>query len=116
MSENTENTEDLSYIVEPIRHHATPIDEIFKDPSNVNSHDERSIRAIMGSFRRYKQRMPIVVNANNNVVEVGNGRLEAARRLGWTHIAAIFLPDDELTHIGFAIADNQSGRIGQIGP
>jgi len=98
-------------IVEPLRPLAVPIDGVFEDPANANLHDERSIRAIMGSLARYKQRKPIVVNRNGNIVQAGNGALEAARRLGWSHVAAVFVEDDPTTHTGYAIADNRSAQL-----
>jgi hypothetical protein len=107
-------TKDLSYIVEPLRAFAVPIDTLIEDPSNSNTHDERSIRAIMGSMARYKQRTPLVVNQDGSVVEKGNGTLEAARRLGWTHIAAIFVDDDGVTHAGYSIADNRTSQLSQV--
>ena len=30
------------------------------------------------------------------VVEAGNGTLEAAKRLGWTHVAAVLVDDDPI--------------------
>jgi hypothetical protein len=107
-------TADLAYIIEPLHPLAVPIDSIFEDPANANQHDERSIRAIMSSYARYKQRKPIVVNANDNIVEAGNGQLEAARRLGWSHIAVVFVEDDPTTHAGYAIADNRSAQLAQL--
>ncbi|MCP4644426.1 MAG: ParB N-terminal domain-containing protein, partial [bacterium] len=110
----SENTNEFTYITEDLRDRAVSLDSIHEDPANANVHDERSIRAIMGSYARYGQRKPIVVNRNGNIVEAGNGQLEAARRLGWTHIAAVFVVDDPVTHTGFAIADNQAGRISRF--
>lgn len=102
---------DLSHITEDLRALATPIDALHEDPANANIHGERSLRSIMGSFARYGQRKPFVVNKNGNIVQAGNGGLEAARRLGWTHVAAVFVEDDPLTHTGFAIADNRTAQL-----
>ncbi len=102
---------DLSYIVEALRPLAAPIDTIFEDPSNANTHDERSIRAIMASLARYGQRTPLVANRRDHTVEKGNGTLEAARRLGWTHVAVVFVEDDPLTHAGYSIADNRTAQL-----
>lgn len=105
---------DLSYIVEALRLLAVPIDSILEDPANANTHDERSLRAIMASLARYGQRTPLVVNRNGNVTAKGNGTLAAARRLGWTHVAVIFVDDDPVTHTGYAIADNRTAQLAQF--
>jgi ParB-like chromosome segregation protein Spo0J len=103
--------EDLTYITESLRPLAVPIEEVHEDPANANMHDERNLRAIMGSLARYGQRKPVVVNRNGGVCEAGNGTLEAARRLGWSHIAAVFVEDDAATHAGYSIADNRTGEL-----
>jgi DNA modification methylase len=102
---------ELTHIAEDLRPLAVPIDDLVEDPANANIHDERSIRAIMASYARYGQRKPIVVNRNGNIIEAGNGQLDAARELGWTHIAAVFVDDDPTTHAGFAIADNRTAQL-----
>jgi hypothetical protein len=114
VSKKAEKTEDLEYIIEPLRPLAVPIDTLVEDPANVNRHDERSIRAIMGSLARYGQRTPLVVNRDANVVEKGNGTLEAARRLGWAQIAVVFVEDDPVTHAGYSIADNRTAQLAEI--
>lgn len=84
--------------------------DLVKDPANVRTHDERNIEAIMGSLRRFGQRSNIVVSSDG-VVVAGNGRLEAARRLGWTTIWAerSHLKGSEAT--AFAIADNRTAEL-----
>lgn len=86
------------------------IADLVKDPANVRTHDERNIEAIMGSLRRFGQRSNIVVSSDG-VVVAGNGRLEAARRLGWQTIWAerSQLKGSEAT--AFAIADNRTAEL-----
>jgi hypothetical protein len=109
----TQPKPDLSHITERLRPLAVPIDSIFEDPANANTHGARSIRAIMGSLNRYGQRTPLVVNTGGNIVAKGNGTLEAARRLGWEQIAVVFVEDDPLTHTGYSIADNRTSEFSQ---
>ncbi|MBA7685516.1 hypothetical protein ES703_93941 [subsurface metagenome] len=101
----------LAHIVEPLRPLAVPIGELELDPQNARRHDEANLAAIAGSLRRYGQRRPIVANRLNARIEAGNGTLLAARQLGWTHLAVVFVKDDPATHHGFSIADNRTAEL-----
>jgi len=54
-----------------------------------------------------------VVNKRTGNVEAGNGTLQAALELGWTHIAAVYVDDDPTTAAAFGIADNRSGELAE---
>ena len=88
----------------------TPIGELHLDPANARTgHD---VERIAASLRQYGQRKPIVVNRSEaNKVEAGNGTLQAARLNGWTHVAAVFVEDDPMTAVGYAIADNRTAEL-----
>jgi len=93
-----------------------PIDSLREDPANARVHDEPSIAAIARSLERFGQRKPIVVDASGKVL-AGNGTLRAARRLGWTEIAATVgdgLADPDA--IGFALADNRTAELSRFDP
>jgi len=91
---------------------AMPIDEIHLDPANART--GHNVERIAGSLAQYGQRKPIVVNRNEaNKVEAGNGTLQAARSLGWTHVAAVLVEDEPSVAIGFAIADNRTAELSQ---
>lgn len=87
-----------------------PIDDLHEDPGNARRHPEANLRAIAASLARFGQQTPIVHDAGR-VVRKGNGTLAVARRLGWTHVAA--LPSDlgnvDLT--AYEIADNRAGEL-----
>jgi hypothetical protein len=102
---------DLSHIAEPLRALAVEIGTIKPDPNNARRHDEHSIEQAMASLKRFGQRETLVVRRDTMTVSAGNARLEAARRLGWTHVAAAVLDDDEQTARGFAIADNRVAEL-----
>jgi len=104
---------DLSHIAENLRSLAVPIDSIDVDPANARKHGEENISAIRASLRVFGQRKPIVVNRRTNTVEAGSGSLVAARELGWSHIAAVFVDDDAMTATGFAIADNRTAELAE---
>jgi hypothetical protein len=91
-----------------------PIGSLHEDPANVNTHPERSVAVLAGSYARFGQRRPIVCD-KDLVVRDGNGQLLAAReRLGWTHIAC--LPDDldgvEMT--AYALAVNRTAQHSEM--
>lgn len=107
---NSPSPSSFDYIVEPLRPLAVPIDSVHLDPANARA--GHAIDRIAASLAQYKQRKPIVVNTNeNNKIEAGNGTWQAARQLGWTHIAAIFLADSPMAATGYAISDNRLGDL-----
>jgi predicted phage terminase large subunit-like protein len=84
-----------------------PTDQLHPNPQNPRFHSDKQIEQIANSIRAFGFNMPIAINAENQVVG-GNGRLEAARRLGHLNVPTIKL--DHLTleqQIAFAIADNR---------
>lgn len=103
----------LGYIAEPLRPLAVPICELHADPANARRHPDRNMAAIEASLRRWGQRFPIVVQRQGMVVRAGNGRLEAARRLGWTHLAAVVVDEDSVEATAFALADNRSAELAE---
>lgn len=101
----------MHQIVEALVPLATPVADLTPDPANARLHDERNLDAIKGSLAAYGQRKPIIVNRRTGVVEAGNGTLAAAKSLGWTHVAVVFVDDDPMTATGFAIADNRTAEL-----
>jgi DNA modification methylase len=88
-----------------------PLADLVLDPANARKHPEDNLEAIKGSLVVYGQRKPVVVNKRTGAVEAGNGTVAAARALGWTHLAAVFVDDDSATAAGFSIADNRSAEL-----
>lgn len=89
-----------------------PIDSLSLDPDNAMDHDNRSISAIAESLNEYGQDVPVIVQDAGMIVRIGNGRVEAALSLGWTHIAAVVRTDAEITMIARAVADNRTAQLG----
>ena len=100
-------------IIEQLLPLATPCAELREDPSNARKHSPRNLDAIKGSLARYGQRKPLVVNGRDGTVEAGNGTLAAAKALGWTHVAAVFVDDDPTTATGYSIADNRTAELAE---
>lgn len=89
-----------------------PVSSLVEDPANVRTHNSRNLEVIKGSLARFGQRGGPLVVDSNNVVRIGNGRLRAARELGWTDIDIVRA--DDLTEVelaALAIADNRSGEL-----
>lgn len=98
-------------IHEGLWHLAVPIGTLIPDADNARFHPQENIEAIKSSLTRFGQDQPLVVQRSNNVVRKGNGRLQAARELGWTHLAAVFVDEDNIDAAARAIADNRSGEL-----
>ena len=109
----TPDSPDLGHLAEQLRALAVPIASLSLDPANARLHPERNLNAIQASLRAYGQRKPLVVRRAGMIVTAGNGTLEAARALGWTHVAAVVVDDDALTATGYAIADNRTAELAE---
>lgn len=101
---------DLIYIAESLRPLAIPLDSLHEDPANARmGHD---VARIAASLKAYGQRKPIVANRlQDGKIEAGNGTFHAAKSLGWSHIAVVFVDDDPATAAAFGIADNRLGDL-----
>lgn len=109
MAKKTEHT----YIAEPLRSLAVPIADLKPDASNARKHGPRNLETIKNSLDRWGQRQPIVVQRDGMIVRAGNGRLEAAKSLGWTHMAALVVDDTSTEAVAFAIADNRTSDLAE---
>jgi ParB-like chromosome segregation protein Spo0J len=95
-------------IIPQLEHLAVPLDELHALDRNYRRGD---VEAVMASYRRFGQRKTITAKVDGEVT-AGNHQLEAARRLGWTHIAAVLLDDDDATAKAWALTDNHSAELG----
>ena len=102
---------DLDHIAEDLRPLAVAIGELKVDPENARTHDEANIEAIAASLKEFGQLKPVVANRRNGQLLAGNGTLEAARRLGWTHLAVVWGEYDAKAQRGFSIADNRTAEL-----
>lgn len=89
-----------------------PLDALHQDPANVRKHSPKNLAAIQASLARFGQQKPIVVNTRN-VVLAGNGTLEAARALGWTHLTAVRTGLTGPDAVAYAIADNRTAELAE---
>lgn len=78
-----------------------------------------NIDAITASYREFGQLRPIVVTPNDDgtmTVIAGNHQVEAAKRLGWTKIAAVKYDAPTKKAVAFALADNRTNELGHTDP
>ena len=88
---------------------ATPIDQLELLDGNPRRGD---VDAVARSLDRFGQRKPIVARKSDRQVVAGNHTLQAARKLGWSEIAVVWVDDDEVTAKAFALADNRTAELG----
>ena len=100
-------------IAKQIEHLSVPIADLTPDPANARKHGQKNLDAIKASLHKFGQRKPIVVQSEGMIVRAGNGTLEAAKALGWTHLAAVVIDEDNATASQFAIADNRTGELAE---
>lgn len=102
---------ELDWIAADLRPLAVAIGDLKLDPRNARSHSEQNLLAIERSLREFGQLKPIVVHRESKTVEAGNGLLTAARRLGWSHLAVVWVEHDGTAQRGFSIADNRTAEL-----
>lgn len=105
---------DLSYISEDLRPLAVPITDLVPDPKNARKHSERNLATIVDSLSRFGQQKNVVVFGESApyTVIAGNGTLQAAGRLGWSHLAVNRFATEAAAR-AFAIADNRTAELAE---
>jgi DNA modification methylase len=84
-----------------------PLSELKLDPKNPRIHSPRQIRQIARSMETFGFVVPVLVDAELNVI-AGHGRILACRLLAWTEVPTICLGHlSEAQAKAFAIADNR---------
>ena len=102
---------EFPWIAETLRPLAEPLDGLIPDKKNAREHGEANLAAIAVSLRQFGQRKPIVANRRGGIIEAGNGLFLAARSLGWTHLAVVWVEDDPTAATGFSLADNRTAEL-----
>lgn len=90
---------------------AVPIDSVTYDPDNARLHPERNMESIELSLTMYGQVKPIVVQKSTGKVVAGNGTLAAAKKLGFTRIAAAVVDMTDIEATGYGLADNRTAEL-----
>lgn len=106
---------DLSHIIAPLRPLAVPLADLKADPGNARTHDDRNIDAVAASLTRFGQQKPVVCDAKGRLI-AGHATVLAAKRLGWTHLAAVRSDLSGPDRTAFAIADNRTAELAAWDP
>jgi hypothetical protein len=100
----------VSKIVDALKDQAVPIDEIIPHPNNVRKH---RLDKIAQSLTAFGQVSPIIVDEATKEILKGNGTWQAAKLLGWTHIAVQYTTfDDEINKRHYMMSDNRASDLG----
>ncbi|RWD29879.1 MAG: hypothetical protein EOS34_27445 [Mesorhizobium sp.] len=92
--------------------HLTSISEVKGSPYAVRNHNRGKIRKLVAHIKRYGQLSPIIIEEGGYVVD-GHARLEAATKVGLTHVLTIdisHLPQADRRAIRLAM-----NRLGEDG-
>jgi DNA modification methylase len=90
-----------------------PLDRLVPFERNPRRHSEEQIARIAASMVRFGFNAPLLVDSQAGIV-AGHGRLEAARKLGLTHVPVVVLDHlDETARRGYLVADNQLGLLSE---
>jgi len=100
-------------VADALRSLVMPLADLNLDGANARTHSGKNLDAIKSSLTRFGQRLPVVVQREGMVVRAGNGRVEAARALGWTEIAAVVVDETNVEATAFAIADNRTSELAE---
>lgn len=88
-----------------------PIGQLKPDPGNARLHSAKQVRQITKSIETFGFNVPLLIDAEGNVI-AGHGRLLAAKRLGWDQVPAIRLDHlSETQKRAFMIADNRLAEV-----
>lgn len=109
-------------IHQPLMSLATAVTNLTELPGNPRRGD---VERIARSLRVFGQRKPVTARPTGTdehgnpvgYVTAGNHTLLAARDLlGWTHVAVVWIEEDETTANAWALADNRLSELGDNDP
>lgn len=81
------------------------LSELKLDMSNLRGHDESELALLERSLTIFGQFKPLYVDSRTMQVKIGNGRLMAMRRMGWTECDCVLLDWD--AYKGMEVMDNR---------
>jgi len=87
---------------------AQPIDTLHLLDGNPR---RGNVEAVARSYDQFGQRKPFVARRDGTVI-AGNHQLLAARSLGWTELAVVYVDGGDPLASAYALADNRIGDLG----
>jgi len=86
-----------------------PVRSLHLDTGNLRGHGEAEISLLMKSLEMFGQTKPLLVDSSTMTVKVGNGRLMAMMRLGWTECRCVLMDWRECG--GLEVMDNRLAEL-----
>lgn len=97
---------DLQLVIEHL-----PIADLAAGGRKLRLHKKQDITALANAIRTFGFLAPVIIDRNNKIVS-GNGRIEAARQLGMTHVPCIRASHLDAAKLkAFRIAENQLSQL-----
>lgn len=75
-----------------------PINEIYPDPSNTNTHPQDQIDMLVEQFKIQGFRDPLIVDKGDGLLVCGEGRLIAAKKAGLKELPVIYQEFESVKH------------------
>lgn len=85
------------------------LSELKLDLTNLRGHGESEIDLIVRSLTIFGQFKPLIVDKNTMQVKIGNGRLMAMRKMGWTECDCILIDWEDKK--GLEVIDNRLNEL-----
>lgn len=90
------------------------VDDVKPNPDNVRMHSKKDVGATATSMGEHGQQWPILVQPEDLMIMAGEGRWLAAKKLGWTHVAALGSDiKDGKERALFSIRDNRTAELSE---
>jgi hypothetical protein len=94
-----------------LRPFLVPLKRLKLNPKNQRKHTATAVSSQQQVLKEFGQQTPIVVD-KQGVVRKGNKTMMAAKKIGWTHVAAVRTNlEDELALKGYEVSDNRSSEL-----
>ncbi len=106
----------LSHLHPQLRPLAVPVNSLTPDPLNARKRDEKAMETLKASIKDRGFRSVIIVQRNAKgqaIIRAGNGRHQACKELGITHIPALVFEEGDDEAVAFALADNRTAELAE---
>lgn len=92
-----------------------PIEELKPHPANPNKHPDVQLALLQKILNEQGWRMPVIVSKTSGYIVSGHGRLEAAKRNGYTKVPVNFQDfENESLELIHLIADNRIHELSHM--
>lgn len=95
--------------LEDLKIEKVKLSELKLDLNNLRGHGQSQIDLIVRSLTIFGQFKPIIVDKNTMEVKIGNGRLMAMRKMGWSQCDCILIDWEDKK--GLEVIDNRLNEL-----